>query len=324
MATVRSCSFAQSSKTVVTLVHIGSFRFIHVAQNTWLAIIFFCTCIIAVASFTAFADGHLSIIDLFGLLTLSWWCFAWIDSKPENQKRHGISTMKYYGLSSDIPQHETYRHKTERRMLQLEKHHLITQEYTLAIPYLCQIYHLLNIKHLESVHGFSLNSLQIAEVGRFRKTKSGGTIKFQTVLVSPSSLLKMFRRPVVEVDLILHTPYTIDLNVPVHNGKKIFVIFNVLPLGGSEHKLFIDIYSDLIVPKLMLQALLHCASMVTLLEDLPYLRQLSKTNLPQAINVGRASHETMQLFNRFMELYGSCLQQPPALGAVELCPLPSC
>ncbi len=282
----------------------------------------FCICIITLASFTAFTDSHLSIIELFGLLTLSWWCFAWIGSQPERQKGHGISTMKYYSLSSDTPQHEIYRHKTERRMLQLEKHHLITQEYTLAIPYLCQIYHLLNLKHLESVHGLSLNSLKISEVGRFKATENGGTIKFQTVLASSSSLLKMFRRPVVDVDLMLHTPYTIELNVPVHNGKKIFVIFNVLPLGHSEHKLFIDIYSDLAMPKPVLQALLHCASMVTLFEDLPYLRQLSKANLSQANNVDRASHETMQLFNRFVELYGSCLQQPPALGAVELCPIP--
>lgn len=294
----------------------------------WRLGLFCCTYIITLVSFNAFSDSHLSVAEFFKLLTLLLGCLAWLDLKPVSLDRHGISTLKHYRLSSKTPQHENYRHKTERRMLQLEHRHLITQEHTLPVPYLCQIYHLLNLKHLESVHGFSLNNLKIADIGRFKATQDGGAIKFQTVLGSSLSLLKMFRRPVVEVDLILHTPYTIELNVPVYNGKKIFVLFNVLPLSQCEHKLFIDIYSDLQLPKPLLQVLLHCASMLTLLEDLPYLRQLSKTNLSQptygqAGDIGRVGHETMQLFNRFIELYGSCLQQPPALGAVELRPLSS-
>ncbi|KPQ33704.1 MAG: hypothetical protein HLUCCA11_17680 [Phormidesmis priestleyi Ana] len=289
-----------------------------------------CTYAVTAQIFATFTDGRLSINEFFRLIILSLLCVIWIDLKPRNSRKENllaedISTLKYYNLSSETPQHQTYRHKTEHRMLQLEEHHLISQEYTLPMPYLCQVYHLLNLKHLESVHGFSLNNLKISQVGRFKATQSGGIIKFQTILNSSLSLLKMFRQPVVEVDLILHTPYTIELNVPVYNGKKIFVIFNVLPLGHSEHKLFIDIYSDLALPKPILQVLLHCASMLTLFEDLPYLQKLSKANIHHSINNsihrGRASHETMQLFNRFIELYGSCLQQPPTFGAVELRPI---
>ena len=113
------------------------------------------------------------------------------------------------------------------------------QEYFLPIPYFCQIYHLLNLKHLESVHSFSLSSLKVIDVSQLEATTIGGIIKFQTVIDSSSNMLSILRQPTIEVELTLHTPYTIELNIPVYNGKKIVVIFNILPLGNDEHKLFI-------------------------------------------------------------------------------------
>jgi hypothetical protein len=63
-------------------------------------------------------------------------------------------------------------------MLQLRKDHIISQAYILPIPYLCQIYHLLNIKHLETVHKFSLKGLRISNVSQIETTPIGGSIKF--------------------------------------------------------------------------------------------------------------------------------------------------
>lgn len=205
-------------------------------------------------------------------------------------------------------------------MLQLEKYHLITQEYLLPIPYFCQIYHLLNLKHLESVHRFSLSNLKVIDVSQVEATAIGGVIKFQTVLNSSSNILNLLRKPVIEVELTLHTPYTIELNIPVYNNKKVVVIFNILPLG-DEHKLFIDIYSNLIFPKPILQLFLHFASGLTMLEDLPYLHKLVRADIYRSIKLGRSNHKTMQLFNRFFDLYGSSLQQPLLNGAVELRPI---
>lgn len=110
---------------------------------------------------------------------------------------------------SDLPE-GFYRCKNTARMLQIKQHHTICQEYLLPIPYHCQIYHLLNLKHLELVHGFSLNGLKIGNAIDFEATKTGGTIKFQTMLVSSFNFLRIWRQPVVEVELTLHNAYTID------------------------------------------------------------------------------------------------------------------
>ncbi|NJO78462.1 MAG: hypothetical protein HC827_08000 [Cyanobacteria bacterium RM1_2_2] len=278
-------------------------------------------------SFEFLADGDLSAIELFRLFAVSLLLAGWVYLKPEvslefeSLSAADISTLKYYKLESIEPPHEAYLHKAEIRMLQLAKYHLISQEYVLPIPYLCQIYHLLNLKHLESIHSLSLNGLKIVKVSQFETTTIGGAIRFQTILNSPLNLLRIWRQPAVEVELILHTPYTIELSIPIYNGKNITVIFNVLPLSQNNHKLFIDIYCNVVFPKPLLQVLLHLASGLTLLEDLPYLRKLSEGKIHRSGKVGKGSYpETMQLFERFADLYGSSLEQPQSAGATELRP----
>jgi hypothetical protein len=240
----------------------------------------------------------------------------------ESLKINSMSTLKHYKLDSAIPPHGAYFHKTEARMLQLRKYHMISQGYVLPIPYLCQVYHLLNLKHLEQVHSLSLKGLKVNNVSQFEETKIGGIIKFQTTLAPSVNLLKIWRKTIVEAELTLHTPYTIELSIPIYSDRRIVVIFNMLPLGSNTHKLFIDIYSNLICPKPVLQIILHCASCLTLFEDLPYLDKLASKNLHSTIKFDRVSNnETMQLFKRFVDLYGSIMTQPQSTGAVELRPL---
>ncbi len=242
--------------------------------------------------------------------------------KIESLNVKSMSTLKYYQLSSVTPPHGDYLRRTEARMLQLKKYHKISQEYILPIPYLCQIYHLLNLKHLEQVHGLSLSGLKVGNVSQIQATKIGGSLKFKTSLNTSLNLLRMWRQPVVEVELTLHTPYTIELSIPIYQGRKITIIFNVLPLGKNAHKLFIDIYSDLVFPKPIMQLFLHCAACVTLFEDLPYLHKLANGNLHRRVrSIKGSNRDTMQLFKRYVELYGSSLEQPQSLGAVELQPL---
>jgi hypothetical protein len=189
------------------------------------------------------------------------------------------------------------------RMLELKEQHLISQVYTLPFPYLCQIYHLLNLKHLESVHRMSLGNLKVIGINGVNPTDTGGRLKFQTILENSVNILKMWRQPTVEVELVLHTPFTIELNIPAYNGKKIIVIFNVLPLTNNRHKFFIDIYSDLQWHKPLLKLLLHCASCLTLFEDLPYLENLARKKLDRALNRELSQPINMWLFQRFVELY---------------------
>jgi hypothetical protein len=228
----------------------------------------------------------------------------------ERLQAKSISTIKYYQLDAIAPPDETYLRHTEGRMLQLNKHHLISQAYVLPIPYLCQIYHLLNLKHLESVHNFSLKGLKIGNIGQLKKTATGGSLKFETTLNPTVNILKIWRQPVVEVELTLHTPYTIELNIPVYNGQNIAIIFNMLPLGNNAHKLFIDIYTAILFPKPILQILLHCACCLTLFEDLPYFQTLAQRDLHHTVRHRKISkNKTMQLFKHFVDLYGCGLDR---------------
>jgi hypothetical protein len=248
-------------------------------------------------SIAAFADGYLSVVEVVQLFMTSFFFISWLYLKPEN-------TADINDANSSV--YQGYLCRTQENKFQLKRRHMISQEYILPFPYLCQIYHLLSLKHLETVHKFSLNNLKIINISYFQPTDIGGIIKFQTILDSPVNPLRIWRQPIVEVDLILHSPYTVELSIPVYNNKRIIVIFQTLPLNDREHHLFIDIYSDLDWPKPLLQVILHFASCLTLFEDLPYLQALTDRNVEGLFTLNAASkHETMLLFKRFVELYCS-------------------
>jgi hypothetical protein len=261
-------------------------------------------------TFMALADKYLSVVEISQLLAASLIFFSWFFFKPysevskANFNRNFLTLYEGQEIAKLKNQH--YFYATLKRMFDLRNYHMIRQEYVFPFPYLCQIYHLLNLKHLEEVHSFSLNNLRIVKVSDFWTTEIGGALKFQTMLESPINTLRIWRQPLVEVNLTLHTPYTVELNVPVYNDKRIIVIFNVLPLSETEHKLYIDIYSNLGWPKPILQAVLHLAACLTVFEDLPYLQKLAERNLEKIIHSRRISnHETMLLFKRFAELYST-------------------
>lgn len=261
-------------------------------------------------SLASFADGYLSAIEVIHLFTASLFFLSWLYLKPEERwETESDSTSKSYRPNSNVYQNEgSLCSAAQVRMLELQEQHLISQEYILPFPYLCQIYHLLNLKHLETIHSFSLNNLRVIKVSEFQATEIGGMIRFQTIVESPMNALRIWRQPIVEVLLVLHTPYTVELHIPVYNDKHITVIFNVLPLSENEHKLFIDIYSNLEWPRPLLQIILHFASCLTLFEDLPYLRKLAERNIDRLLSLSRvSSHETMWLFKRFVDLYGSSI-----------------
>ncbi len=255
-------------------------------------------------SFAAFADGYLSTIEVIQLFTASLFFASWLFLRPENSSdNHDIVTLQANWCTFLTSKSE------------LKQRYMISQEYILPFPYICQIYHLLNLKHLESIHHFSLNNLKVIGVSDFQLTENGGVIKFQTMLDSPFNPLRIWRKPIVEVDLILHNPYTIELSIPVYNLKRITVIFYAVPLNENEHYFFIDIYSDLEWFKPFLQLLLHFASCLTLFEDLPYLRSLAQKNRDSLLKLSRVSNcQSMSLYRRFIELYGSSLNNYPMLG----------
>ena len=270
-------------------------------------------------TFASFADGYVSTLELAQLFTASFFFLSWIYLKPESSlNSSAIEALPNYEFDFEPYELELYKGIVTNRMLELHEQHMIQQEYILPFPYLCQIYHLLNLKHLETIHSFSLNNLKVIKVSNFQPTTNGGTIEFQTVLDSPINPLRIWRQPIVEVQLILHTPYTVELSIPVYNNKHITVLFNALPLSNNEHKLFIDIYSNLEWPKPILQLLLHFASSLTLFEDLPYLRKLRSRNIQGLVNLSKVSNqETMWLMRRFADLYGGKKEPAQLTGAIK-------
>jgi hypothetical protein len=212
-------------------------------------------------------------------------------------------------LNSNLSYDEEHLLASRIRMLELKKHHMISQLHILPFPYLSQIYHLLNLKHLETVHSTSLGGLKVLDVYNCHQTSSGGSIKFKTTLNSSLNILKIWRKPTVNVELTLHTPYMIELTVPVYGARQMIVLFNVFPLSNTAHEFSVDVYTDLPYPKFLLRAILHLASIFTLYEDLPYLKKLSRRGADGLLALKKASdHKSMWLFKRFINLYGSKLQ----------------
>jgi hypothetical protein len=191
-----------------------------------------------------------------------------------------------------------------------------SQLHRLPFPYVCQIYHLLNLKHLEDIHSVSLGNLKVVGVSHLQPTQAGGRLRFKTMLDSPLNVLRIWRQTSVEVELVLHTPYQVELKIPAYLGKQISVLFNVLPLGEREHYLLIQMYSDLRWPAMLLRGVLLLAASFTLLEDLPYLRKLAQRNPHRLTRSSNLPHQSMQLFQRYMELYGSHLKQLQGLESV--------
>jgi hypothetical protein len=246
------------------------------------------------------ADGNISLPKLLQLVFASFLFISWLYLKPELTLENSHTPSTNYQLALPSEQIELYKNIVKNRVNELQDRHKIRQTHILPFPCLSQMYHLLNLKHLESIHGFSLNNLKVVKVSDFQLTNSGGILKFQTILDSPFNILRIWRQPIVEVDLTLHTPYTVELNIPVYNDKHITILFNAFPLSDREHLFSIDIYSNLNWPKSLLKAILHFASSLTLFEDLPYLNQLGDLNLTKI-----SDRDTMQLHKRFVDLYGS-------------------
>lgn len=263
----------------------------------------------------AFTDGYVSAIEFFHFVTAILFLMGWLYLRPRSDADSGVSLLQQYPLTG---LEETYLETAQSRMAELQDQHMIHQEYVLPFSYVCQIYHLLNLKHLESVHSFSLNNLRVIQVNQMHPTDIGGSIKFQTTLDSPLNALRIWRQPVVEVDLTLHTPFTVELSIPVYGGKRMTVMFNAIPLNQTQHKLFIDIYSDLKWYKPLLQLLLHAASCLTLFEDLPYLQKLAKRKIHRMVQLDRIPNsETMWLFKRFVALYGSTIAPTQAIEVAK-------
>jgi hypothetical protein len=292
----------QNTSSIDILLALSKLR-----QNIWFLGIPFFFLGITTKFFTAIQDGYVTITELTHLLVAFFFFLSWLCLRPKvKQVDDNLEPVIELQPGKNIERYENYMAETKNRMVQLQDYHLISQVYTLPIPYLCQIYHLLNLKHLESIHSFSLGNLKIVDVNHWQPTTNGGALKFQTRLDSSTNVLRMWRRPTVEVDLILHTPFTVELSIPAYNGKRIIVMFNVFPITQNKHKFFIDIYSDLQWHKPLLQLILHIASCLTLFEDLPYLQSLARRNKDRLISSERVSnHKNMWLFKRFVELYNS-------------------
>ncbi|PSF36247.1 hypothetical protein C7H19_13650 [Aphanothece hegewaldii CCALA 016] len=257
-------------------------------------------------SVALFSDNYISVINIFHFLFTAFLFTCWIYLKPELKFDSNIKESNSMEKDDVLPLGDIHLQKAKTRMAELQQYHVIRQLYILPFSFICQIYHLLNLKHLETVHSLSLGNLKVIDVNGCYSTSTGGSLTFNTALSSPLSILKIWRQPTVQVELTLHTPYTVELSIPVYQDKKMIVLFNAFPLNSNKHIFLVNIYSNLQWPKFLLSSLLHIASFLTVYEDLPYLKKLSQRNLLKSNQT--PSHQTMWLYKRFVELYASKLE----------------
>lgn len=256
--------------------------------------------------FSAFSQPEVNVHDisycLIALVSLmAWICIGLAEEKLDS------TALKVVKIVEDRP-------------LPFDSTCVAQQSFRLPFPYLCQIYHLLNLKHLEDIHRFSLGNLKVIKVSHFRETRAGGQIRFKTVLDSPFNVLRLWRDPSVDVDLTIHSPHQIELKVPTYGQEFIRVLFSVIPVNTEEHYLCIQMFCDLKLPRELLKAILLLASSLTLLEDLPYLHHLAKRSPKQFSNQRlkkKSTNPAMQLFHRYVDLYNSDRWGQPQLQLLD-------
>ncbi len=268
--------------------------------------------------YATFANGTFSIYEFASFLTISFLFVSWLSLKPESSIDRELNDQSQnYPLPDIVEPSSLDLEVTHARMAELQHYHLISQAYRLPFPYLCQIYHLLNLKHLETIHSVSLNNLKVVEVSYLEATDRGGVVKFQTMLSSPLNILRIWRQKQVEAKLTLHNPYMVELGIPVYGDKVIVVLFNAIPIDETEHQFSIDIYSNLNWYRPLLKPILHFASLLTLIEDIPYLQAIAQKNLQRLTKTEKNNSEMMWLFGRFVSLYGAAMKGLPAASTPE-------
>ena len=200
----------------------------------------------------------------------------------------------------------------EERIQSLEHNHIMQLEKNLDFNWLVQIYHLMNVNHLEVFHNVSLNGLSVEEIIDFRPTNVGGTISFKTISKSALGFIRLFRGKESVVKLTMHSALTIELNLEVGDNKTYTVLFNVLPLSANRHKLFVDIYGTKkpnIASKTILGLVLKIASLITINEDMDYYEKLGKRDLANIIAYDRTqTPNKSSLIHRFFQVYGPRLR----------------
>jgi hypothetical protein len=281
---------------------------IYVLRNIlWLLGIPLCLVGVVYQEFHALEDGYVGNLEFLLTVITLLVLISWIALKPNLT---GYKVLEATDINFELYyQNQDYALVTKARMVELKRHHIVSQLHILPFPYLSQIYHLLNLKHLETVHSNSLGRLKVTDIQDFQSTPLGGSVKFRTTISSPFNVLNIWRKSTIDVRLTLHNPYTIELNIPVYGNKKMIVLFKVFPFDSKTHKFWVDIYTDLPYPKFLLRSILHFASIFTIYEDIPYLEKLSSKELDSKVDSNSiSSHITMCLFKRFVNLYGSDLQ----------------
>jgi len=284
------------------------FNVINVRGVIWFVGMLFCLLGVVDKFNSILSDDFVSIAELASMLPLFSISICWLCLRPSGLIN--LDELRFSQETQTDPRkrRDDYLLAAQSRMTELSENHIISQRYVLPFPYLCQIYHLLNLKHLETVHGFSLNNIKVVGVSSHEVTGMGGVVRFETALQSPLNALRIWRQPITEVELKLHTPYTIELSIPAYGNKRITVLFNAIPINETEHEFLVDIYSNLSWPKFFLRMLLHFAACLTIFEDLPYLQKLAQRDLSYFTkSVKESECKTMWLFSRYVDLYGAKL-----------------
>lgn len=275
--------------------------------------------------FIAFADGSLSVIEVFQLFIASLFFASWLFLKPENSPdNYGFITVPKK-VRENYPTNQNFKSDSKHKYF-INQEHFLSKEYIFPGSYWTNMFHTLNPVHLNHVHKITQNGITVTEVTQFQETERGGILTFTSVMDQVPGLITgtqkiikyipvlnllnkyidMLRRPAFTSQIILHGPYTTELHIPADKYYT-SIVFSVHPLEENKCKLFIDFYSNLPIPKIFKYILFQVITPIVVWEDKVYLLKLSQKdpNFFRKIRRKVQDNHFLRLSQRFIELYGS-------------------
>lgn len=173
--------------------------------------------------------------------------------------------------------------------------------YDLNYNWLVEMYHLMSLDHIKSTHFLTLRGFSVDEVVEANQNSSISEMIYKVSLPDSLVLFKD-KTPTIKkslVSLTLFSAFTVGMQININSNWSFLILFNVLPTGVKSHRLFVDFYSSKkLNPLFLLDPLLKLVSWVTIMEDLEYLKVLSKGSIFG--NAGNAKKENVPLENNWL------------------------
>ncbi|MGL4757857.1 MAG: hypothetical protein ACRCXZ_00840 [Patescibacteria group bacterium] len=184
-----------------------------------------------------------------------------------------------YASTTDQEQHNS---ELEQFLADGFQFHLSSVEYHLKYHWLVEMYHLMSLDHIRSTHWLTLKGFSIERLFDYSELDNRTELTYDVVLPNSLDVFKQDNQQSKKsiVTLILFSAFTVGMRLRINESWNFLILFNVLPTSENSHQLFVDFYSSKEVQcRFLTDKLIKLVSFVTVVEDLEYLKIISKRSL---------------------------------------------